>query len=246
MIENHIIAAALVFLLAGFVKGTTGLGLPATAVGLLGLMVPPAQAIALTIVPSFVTNLWQAFAGRHLRELLGRFWSMVGGVCFGIWLGSGLLAKDGSGRAAIALGVILALYAALGLSRLQFTVPAGAERWLSPATGAATGLLAAVTGLNVVPAVPYLQATGLERDRLVQTLGLFLTASTVAMAANLAHAGVFQPWLAGMSAASLLPTLAGMLLGQWVRQRVPEAAFRRCFLFGLLFLGAYLALRAIL
>ncbi len=246
MIEHHIIVAALVFLLAGFVKGTTGLGLPATAIGLLGLMVPPAQAIALTIVPSFVTNVWQAVAGRHLRELFGRFWPMVGGVCFGIWLGSGLLAKDSSGLGVVVLGVVLALYAVLGLSRLQFTVPAVAERWLSPAAGAVTGLLASVTGLNVVPAVPYLQATGMERDRLVQTLGLFLTASTVAMGANLAHAGVFQGSLAGLSAASLLPTVAGMLLGQWVRGRVSEAAFRRCFLIGLLFLGMYLALRAVL
>ncbi len=246
MIEHHLIVAALVFLLAGFIKGTTGLGLPATAIGLLGLMIPPAQAIALTIVPSFVTNVWQAMAGRHLRELFARFWPMVGGVCFGIWLGSGLLTKDGSGRGAIVLGVVLALYAALALSRLQFSVPAVAERWLSPAAGTVTGLLASVTGLNVVPAVPYLQATGMERDRLVQTLGLFLTASTVAMGANLAHAGIFQLSLAGLSAASLLPTLAGVLVGQWVRGRVSEAAFRRCFLVGLFILGSYLALRAIL
>lgn len=243
MIEQHLIAAALIFLLAGFVKGTTGLGLPATAIGLLGLLVSPAQAIALTIVPSLVTNVWQALSGRHLWELLARFWTMVAGVCFGIWLGAGLLAKDGSGRAAILLGAVLALYAALSLTRLRLTVPAVAERWLSPAAGAVTGLLASVTGLNVVPAVPYLQATGLERDRLVQTLGLFLTASTLAMGANLAAAGIFGLSLATMSAASLLPTLAGMLLGQWIRHRVPEAAFRRIFLIGLLLLGAYLALR---
>jgi uncharacterized protein len=103
-----------------------------------------------------------------------------------------------------------------------------------------------VTGLNVVPAVPYLQATGLERDQLVQMLGLFLTVTSVAMGANLFYHGVFRLPVMGLSAASLLPTVAGMVLGQFARRHIPEAAFTRIFLFGLLALGAYLALRALL
>lgn len=244
MIEDHAVAIAAIFLLAGFTKGIVGFGLPATAIGLLGLMMPPAQAIALMIVPSFATNLWQALAGSHLKEIAGRFWTLVGGVCFGIWLGANLLTMDGSGPAAIMLGLVLATYAALTLGRVSLTVPAMAEGWLSPATGTVTGLLASMTGLCVVPAVPYLQAAGLERDRLVQTLGFFLTISTLAMGANLAWQGVFHLPMAGMSAASLLPTAAGMLLGQMARRYVPESAFRLCFLVGLLVLGIYLALRA--
>jgi uncharacterized membrane protein YfcA len=34
-----------------------------------------------------------------------------------------------------------------------------------------------------------------------------------------------------------------MILGQFLRRRVPEEGFRRLFLVGLLILGAYLALR---
>jgi uncharacterized protein len=246
MIEEHIVLAVLVFFFAGFIKGTTGLGLPAIVIGLLSLVIPPVQAIALTIVPSFVTNVWQALAGRHLRAMMARFWTMVGGVCCGIGLGGWLLAKDAGGGAVIVLGIVLAAYAVLSLSRVRLTVPARAEGWLSPAAGAATGLLASVTGLNVVPAVPYLQATGLERDQLVQMLGLFLTVTSVAMGANLFYHGVFRLPVMGLSAASLLPTVAGMVLGQFTRRHIPEAAFTRIFLFGLLALGAYLALRALL
>ena len=46
------------FVLAGAVKGVIGLGLPTIAMGLLGLAMPPAQAAALLIVPSTLTNLW--------------------------------------------------------------------------------------------------------------------------------------------------------------------------------------------
>jgi len=244
MIEEHIVVAVLVFFFAGFIKGITGLGLPAIVIGLLSLVVPPVQAIALTIVPSFVTNAWQALSGRHLREMLARFWTMVGGVCCGIGLGGWLLAKDSGGSAVIVLGVVLVLYAVLSLSRVRFSVPLRAEGWLSPTAGAATGLLASITGLNIVPAVPYLQATGLERDKLVQMLGLFLTATSLAMGANLFYHDAFPLPVMGLSAASLLPAVGGMVLGQYARRFVSEAAFRRVFLLGLLMLGSYLALRA--
>ena len=46
------------FLLAGTVKGVIGLGLPTVAMGMLGLAIAPAQAAALLIIPSIVTNTW--------------------------------------------------------------------------------------------------------------------------------------------------------------------------------------------
>ena len=51
--------AAAVFLVAGTVKGVVGLGLPTIAMALLVLMMSPAEAAALLIVPSLVTNVWQ-------------------------------------------------------------------------------------------------------------------------------------------------------------------------------------------
>ena len=48
------------FVLAGFVKGVIGLGLPTVAMGLLAVVMTPAQAAALLTLPSFLTNVWQA------------------------------------------------------------------------------------------------------------------------------------------------------------------------------------------
>ena len=86
MIEDHLAVATLIFLLAGFVKGSTGLGLPAIVIGLLSLFVPPVQAVALTIVPSFVTNVVQGVVGGHLRTIIRRFWTLIAAVCVGIVL----------------------------------------------------------------------------------------------------------------------------------------------------------------
>ena len=54
---------ALTFLLAGLVKGVIGLGLPTISLALLTAALGLPQAMALLLVPSFVTNLWQAVAG---------------------------------------------------------------------------------------------------------------------------------------------------------------------------------------
>jgi uncharacterized membrane protein YfcA len=239
-----IIAAT--FLLAGFVKGVIGLGLPTVAVGLLGLVMAPVEAAALLIVPSLVTNAWQLAAGPGLASLWRRLWTMLLGVCAGTWAGAGFLAGDMSGSATTLLGIALVLYAVVGLSAKRFSIPARAEPWLSPLIGMMTGVVTAATGVFVIPAVPYLQALNFEKDDLVQALGLSFTVSTLALAAVLMLHGSFQPGAAGTSFLALVPALAGMFFGQWVRGRIRAETFRRIFFAGLLILGGHLALRAVI
>ena len=206
--------AALTFLLAGLVKGVIGLGLPTIAMGLLAVAMPPADAAALLIVPSLVTNVWQMLAGGHLARIVLRLWSMMLGVCVGTVAGGGLLTSASTHLAAAALGAALALYATLGLLSLRWTVRGGAERWLSPVIGAVTGLITAATGVFVIPAVPYLQAIGLDKEELVQALGLSFTVSTLALAQLARVLGVH------LQAEGALVDLRGADLDQLHQQRL--------------------------
>ena len=70
-IESMIIVA-LTFLLAGTVKGVTGLGLPSVSLALLTAILGLKAAMAILLVPSFVTNVWQAAVGGHLTAILRR------------------------------------------------------------------------------------------------------------------------------------------------------------------------------
>src|SRR6266403_3727994 len=127
------------FILAGLVKGTTGLGLPTVAMGLLGLAMPPVQAAALLLVPSLVTNVWQLLAGPRFGALLRRLWGMMLGVVAGTLAGSGLIAGTTGHAATAALGGALALYGVVGLLKPRLRVPAAAEPWAGPLVGVATG-----------------------------------------------------------------------------------------------------------
>ena len=240
-----LILVCLVFVLAGFTKGIIGLGLPTIAMGLLAVVLPPAEAAALLILPSLVTNVWQMLDGPHLGRLLRRLWPLNAGVCLGTWLGAALLAGIGGRHGGLALGLALIAYAISGLAALRLVVPRTAEPVLGPITGALTGGITAATGVFVIPAVPYLQAIGLHKDELVQALGLSFTVSTLALAVALAGVDAFAPGLVLPSLLAVVVSLAGMRLGQAVRARLRPQAFRLCFFFGLLVLGAYLALRGL-
>jgi uncharacterized membrane protein YfcA len=235
--------AGVVFLLAGLVKGVIGMGLPTVAMGLLALVLPPGDAAALLVVPSLVTNLWQLFAGPSFTDLAMRLAGMMAGVIVGTLLASGILVSAAAGVATLALGVALVAYAGLGLSGAKVSLSGRQEPWLSPVVGLATGVVTGATGVFVLPAVPYLQAIGLEKDDLVQALGLSFTVSTLALAAGLLRGPALEAQVAWMSLLALLPALGGMALGQVIRRRIAPRSFRTIFFAGLLVLGTYLALR---
>ncbi|WBS04059.1 sulfite exporter TauE/SafE family protein [Pseudoduganella sp. SL102] len=237
--ENHLLYICVVFVLAGMVKGVTGMGLPTVAMALLGLVMPPLQAAAILVVPSLLTNVWQMLERRGLYAQWLRLRPMLAGVCAGTLVGGAFLAK-GDGRAV--LGAALLLYALLGLSSWRWQVRAAQEPWLGPLVGAATGVLTAVTGVFVLPAVPYLQALGLEKEELVQAMGLSFTVSTLALAVMLAGHGAWQPAEAGISFLAQLPALVGLALGTRLRARLEPQVFRRCFFITLLLLGGHLSL----
>lgn len=234
------------FVLAGLVKGVVGLGLPTVAVGVLSLVMTPGQAAAILVVPSLVTNIWQLASGPQLAKLLRRLFTMLAAICVGVGAGGQLITLESARHATAGLGVALVLYALLGLSAVRISVPARAERWLAPATGLATGLVTAATGVFVLPAVPYIAALGLERDELVQALGISFTVSTVALAAMLIAQGTLDTAVAGVSVFAVAPALAGMWIGQHVRSRIRAETFRRWLFVGLLVLGLHLASRAVI
>jgi uncharacterized protein len=229
-----------VFVLAGFVKGVIGLGLPTISMGLLALVMPPVEAAAVLVLPSLLTNVWQMFSGASLTSAIRRLWPMMLAICAGTWAGAGLMTGAYAPFMTGLLGVMLLLYAISGFTSFRFHVSERTEPWLGPLIGGITGIITAATGVFVIPAVPYLQGIGLEKDDLVQALGLSFTVSTLALAVNVVRAGAIGGSLAVTTLAALAAAIGGMAIGQVLRSRLPPLVFRRCFFGGLLLLGLYL------
>ncbi len=245
MFDPLLILIAATFLLAGFIKGVVGLGLPTVSMGLLAVSMPPARALAIVIVPAIVTNIWQTFVGGYLRDIIRRLWPLMIGTAIGIWLNAGMLTGPYARYGTIILGGLLVIYAIIGLSKFSFSVARADEKWIGGIVGLVTGVISAATGVQVLPSMPFMQAIGLEKDELVQALGVFFTVATLALAFNLTSAGLLSAATALPGAVAMAAAFAGMFIGQAVRSRLQPETFRRWFLVAMIFLGLYLASSAI-
>jgi uncharacterized membrane protein YfcA len=235
-----ILAIVGTFLIAGTVKGVIGLGLPTISLALLTVAIDLPHAMALLLVPSFVTNLWQAVVGENGAAVLRRLWPFLLMATATVWLGALALTRVDLSLLSALLGGLLVVYSTVSLAGLRFTVTARQEVWLGPLVGSANGVLTGMTGSFVVPGVLFLQAIGLPRDMLIQAMGMLFTVSTLALAVAMQANDFLTVELGTLSAAALLPAIVGMVVGQRIRQRLPEHLFRRVFFVSLLVLGVYI------
>jgi uncharacterized membrane protein YfcA len=239
----YLIAA--VFMVAGFVKGVIGLGLPTVSMGLLAVAMTPVHALTIVIVPAIVTNIWQTFVGSYLRDIIKRLWPLLIGTAVGVMSGAGLMTGPYAHYGSIILGILLVIYALVTLVKVSFKVARSDEKWIGGIVGLLTGVISAATGVQVIPSMPFMQAIGMEKDELVQALGVFFTTATLAQAFNLTSAGLLNASTALPGLVAMVTAFAGMFIGQAVRTRLQPEAFKRWFLIAMLLLGVYLAGTAI-
>ena len=240
MFEPMLFLVAAAVLFAGFVKGVIGLGLPTVSMGLLAVAMPPGRALAIVIAPAIITNIWQTFGGPYLRDIIRRLWPLMLGVIAGIWLNAGAMTGPDARYGTIVLGILLVIYAIVGLSRFSPRVAHHHEKWVGGVVGVVTGVISATTGVQVIPSVPFMQAIGLEKEEFVQALGVFFTVATLALSVNLTATGLLSTATVLPGAVALIASFVGMWLGQTVRAKMPAEVFRRWFLFAMMLLGLYL------
>ena len=233
------------FLLAGAVKGVIGLGLPTVSLALLTVVLDLQSAMALLLVPSLVTNLWQAVVGGHAQGILSRLWPFLVMATVTVWIGVAALTRLPPAVLTALLGALLVAYAGVNLGGVRLAIPTRYEAWAGPLMGAANGVLTGMTGSFVVPGVMFLHAIGLSRDVLIQAMGMLFTASTVALAAALQQAHVLTVAHGVLSTAAVFPAMVGMIGGQRIRQRLSEQRFRTVFFVALLVLGVYIMTNAV-
>ena len=228
------------FLLAGAIKGVIGLGLPTVSLGLLTAALDLPTAMALLIVPSLMTNLWQAAVGGNGRTILRRIWPFLLMATATVWVGATALTRMDISLLSGLLGMLLVVYAGLNLIGIRLSISAQQEVWVGPMFGIANGILTGMTGSFVVPGVMFLQAIGMSRDMLVQAMGMLFTVSTIALALALHGNNILTVQLNIVSVAALLPAILGMIVGRRIRQRLSDAGFRRSFFIAILILGSYI------
>lgn len=213
------------FLIGGGVKGILGLGLPLASVALMSTFLDLRVAIPLLVIPVIVTNIWQAFRGDEMMAILRRYWLLFACSCIGIWLGTVALFRIDPSTLTATLGVVVCVFTVINLFALRLTVPERSMPILSPVVGLFSGVLSGSTGSLGAPVVMYFQALGMPKDTFVQALGLqFLITAAVWMVALIEQGALKGPGFA-ISTLAVAPAVAGMVAGQWLRNRLSQERF---------------------
>ena len=236
---------ALIFTFAGWIKGVIGLGLPTIATGLLGLFMAPVQAASIVVLPAILTNIRQMLIGPGFLMMLRRLWPMLASVVAGTVATAGIVAKADVRLTVSALGAALIAYSLHALYGKKLRVPPRWEGLIGAAAGLANGIISGTTGVFVVPTVPFLQALDLDKDEMVQAIGITAFTSAFALALGLGVHGALRAEAVWPAATAVAAAFAGMGLGQVVRSGLSIETFRRWVLIGLAGLGATMLSRGL-
>ena len=237
---STVLAILATFFVAGIVKGVIGLGLPSISLAFLTIVINLPTSMALLLMPSLVTNIWQAVRGGNFLKILKRLWLLFLTSTMTVWIGTTALTIVDLTLLSALLGGLLMSYAVVSLSGLRFKLKSRNEWWVGSLTGSVNGILTGMTGSFVVPGVFYLQSIGLHRDALIQSMGILFTTSTLALFVSLQSNEFLTSKLVVWSSISLVPSIFGVLIGQQIRQWLSEKTFRNVFFFSLLVIGAYI------
>jgi hypothetical protein len=235
--------AALIFFLAGIIKGVVGFGMPLFAISVLALTMPLTTAIAANVGPSLTTNVRQAFRGPYLLALLKRLWPFLLPAIGLIWFGIAIQVQINDAYPGLMLGVLTVIYTSMSFMKLELRLEPRQEKPVGFVIGVLNGLVTGITGIFIMPAGLFINALGLTRDELVQALGLLFMLSTAAIGIIFGFKALMTTELFALSLFCIPPAFAGLAIGERLRVHLSEAMFRKLFLGGLTLLGVSLVVR---
>lgn len=163
------------YLVAGTIKGVTGLGFPAICIGLTTLFLTPRTAIALVLFPMIVSNFWQIWrAGQILRP--AREYAVFAVITMIGAFAVAFFAAGASDRLLHAVtGIAFVLFVLVNLTLDLPPLPDRFDRAAQLGFGASAGILGGLTAIWAPPIAIYLSARHRTGDEFVRASGLLIS-----------------------------------------------------------------------
>lgn len=233
-----------VFLIAGTIKGTVGIGLPTAAVGMLSQFADPRLAIGLVVFPLLTTNLWQVLRAGRFIETVKKYRAFA--VSLVVVLGATTFALPyvSTNGLVTVLGVVVVLFATTSLISHPRELPEKFDRVCQLTGGVAAGIIGGLTAIWGPPMVIYLLARRTEKDEFVRALGTLLLLGGIPLVFGFFANGMLDPHLGALSALMVVPSLLGFAVGEQLRKLLEADRFRTAVLVMFLIMGLNLLRRA--
>lgn len=240
-----LVAVAIVFLFAGFVKGIVAIGLPAISISLLSHIIGVREAVFITLAPAFLTSVAQAVAGPALMPSVRRLWPLLLVGALGVFAASRVAVHGNPRILAGTVGFLIAAYAAASLLKFRFPHPGRHETVWSVVVGVVGGLLGGMSGMFAIPGVPYIQSLRLDREAMIQSIAIWFTVGALAMMLALGVQAAFTMKIVTMSSVAIVTSLIGIWFGTKARGRMSDGFFLNLFFIAFLLMGSFIVWKAV-
>lgn len=233
------------FFVAGATKGISGIALPAVTVGLLTFFYAPRLAVALLIPAVFYTNLRQMRGAIPVLEIAKEYRVFIAISCVTVFCVALIGAQMPISILFICVGLAQVTFAIFGLLNRVPKLNPAFDRITQTIAGLAAGILGGLTAIWGPPVVAYLTAKRLEKEVMIQVLGLLLTFQAGFLLLGFILSGELTPRLGAIGVAMIIPAILGMMVGERIRAGFDTAQFMRVLLLVFLALGLNLIRRGI-
>ena len=221
------------------------MGLPTISLVLLTLILDIETAITMIVIPSFITNLWQAINGKYLRDLIREFWFFLILSSLSVYVGTFLFFNIGSNVSTLLLALIVIFYSTIVLIGKTVFIKKKYLHLIKPFVFSSNGILAGFTGTLIVPGVFYFQSLNYEKEKLLQALGIHFSILSLFLGFSKSYyKTIFDFEMLLLSLTSCISAFIGMFLGRVILKSINERMFRKIFLFSLLIIGILIFLKA--
>lgn len=234
---DEILFLGAIFLIAGTVKGTVGIGLPTVSVAILSQFIAPHEAVATVVFPLLFSNMWQVFRSRAGLGTLRKYWALIAVLMVTLWATTFVTVGMSPQTLLAIIGFAIVIFAASSLVRTPPEVPNRLDKAAQIVAGLASGVMGGLTTIWSPPVVVYLIARRTDNEEFVRATGLFFLLGCVPLVLGYWQTGLLNGETAPTSALMIVPALLGFSLGELIRKRLDAALFRKVLLWTFLLMG---------
>lgn len=248
LVDPMILAFAVVAtLFAGFVKGAVGFGMPMITIAALGSFMAPELALAALIIPTVLSNVWQALRGGLTSAWKSAiaFRVFLAALMIFIALSAQLVGRISSSTMFLVIGVPVVAFAAIQLFGLQLSIPPKHQQKSQLILGSIAGVIGGISGVWGPPTVAYLTATDTPKKDQIRVQGVVYGLGAIVLFFAHLKSGVLNAQTLPLSMWLTIPAMLGMAIGFKVQDRLDQVKFRKATLVVLILAGLNLLRRGL-
>jgi uncharacterized protein len=228
VLEPRVLAIlALIYMIGGFVKGAAAFGQPLFTIPLSSMLLPVPTAIAVSLVPVFVSNVMQLVQNISAWREAKSYWPFYASLLIGMVIGLQALASVDQEKLLLVIGILILAFVATRLVTRKTIYRAPPGRWILTVTGFFSGLAAGTASFVAFPSLLMFTSYDLDRRTFAFVTCVMFILVTVMLSGGLTLFGLYGHDALVAGFVCIVPSAFGQVIGQRARNRMPDVLLRR-------------------